>query len=120
MANVAELLDASFPDKVLAVKLETTAPAGLNLTVKLARGQDATTTTDGDHLHLSGRPKPFGTQFSARLVCTNDGGSVTATDDGYKVTGAKSVVLLLTAATDLLSPDAESQSLQALAAARST
>jgi alpha-L-fucosidase 2 len=110
---------ASFPDKVLAVKLETTAPAGLNLTVKLARAQDATTTTEGDHLHLSGRPKPFGTQFSARLACSNVGGSVTATGDGYKVAGAKSVVLLLTAATDLLSPGAESQSLKALSAARS-
>ncbi len=111
---------ASFPDKVLAIRLDTTHPSGLNLTVRLGRDQDATVVAESDHIHLSGRPKPSGTQFSARLACLNTGGSVSPTAVGYQIKGAKSVTLILTAATDLLQPDAQTQSALALKAALKT
>lgn len=100
---------ASFPDQVLAIRLKTTAKEGLSLDVRLKRDQDAEVSIEEGHLHLSGRPKPSGTGFSARLACTASGGRVSVSDDGYKIQNAHDVTLLLTAATDLLKPDAIAQ-----------
>ena len=111
-------LIASFPDNVLALRLETTAPSGLHLDVRLQRTQDAVVAREGDHLRLTGQPRPCGVHFAAHLACSHTGGSVTARDDGYRIDGARSVVLLLSAATDLLAADPDGRARAALAAAR--
>ena len=109
---------ASFPDQALLVRLETTAPEGMTFTATLTRGKDATVVRDGDHVAMTGQPRPYGTAFSARLACTTQGGRVTAREDGYRVEGARSVVLMLTAATDLHAPDPVGRSRTALTAVR--
>ena len=102
-------LVTSSPDQLLAIRLETTAASGLTLRVRLARDQDATVRAEEGSVHLSGRPQPYGTQFSARLTCTASGGKVTATDDGYDIRNAQNITLRLCAATDLIRPDAAGQ-----------
>ncbi|KQS04711.1 hypothetical protein ASG11_11000 [Sphingomonas sp. Leaf357] len=116
----ARTILCSHPDAVLAIRLTTTAPAGLALTVRLRRSQDAVVTPTGTVLHLRGRPKPYGVTFAADLSCDAEGGTATATVDGIRIAGARSVTLLLTAATDLLAPDPVGHASDALAAARRT
>lgn len=100
---------ASSPDQLLAIRLETTAATGMSLMVRLTRDQDADVRTKDGHIHLSGRPKPYGTAFSARLDCTAPGGQVLPSANGFEIKGAKEVILTLCAATDLLKPDADGQ-----------
>lgn len=117
-ATYSRTVIASYPDKVLAIRLETDAPAGMSFTASLQRKQDATVDREGDVILMTGQPQPSGTHFAAHLACLNTGGKVTQGHDGYRVEGAKSVILLLTAATDLLAADPVSQSRNALEAAR--
>ena len=105
---------ASWPDKTIAIHLETDAPAGLNFHSRLSRRQDATVARAGDLIVLRGKPAPHGVSFCAHMTCEVEGGSVAAHADGHVVTGARRAVIYLTAATDLLAPDAEAQSRQAI------
>lgn len=113
----ARTILCSHPDAVLAIRLTTTAPAGLGLTVRLRRTQDAVITQTGSILHLRGQPKPHGVTFAADLSCDADGGTVTVIADGIRISSARSVTLLLTAATDLLAPDPVGRTTGALVAA---
>lgn len=108
---------ASFPDKALVVRLETTAREGLSFAVKIARSQDATVIRNGDTVQLSGKPEPHGVEFAAHLSCKAEGGTVEPTPDGFRIRGAKSAIIRLTGATDLIQPNPIRQSLQAQSAA---
>jgi len=105
---------ASFPDRVLAIRLETDAPAGLTLRASLSREQDARTAADGEFVRLAGRPQPHGVEFAAHLACLTEGGSRSVEEDGFRIQGAKAVTLMLTAATSFAGPDAAGQSRNAL------
>jgi alpha-L-fucosidase 2 len=118
-AHYTRTILASFPDKLLLVRLETTAREGLNFTVRISRGRDATVLLDGDHVQLSGKPQPFGVDFAAHLSCAADGGRVEPLADGFRVVAARSAILRLSAATDLIQPEPRAQSLRAQSAARS-
>ncbi|MGF7148408.1 alpha-L-fucosidase 2 [Sphingomonas zeicaulis] len=109
---------ASFPDKALLIRLETTAKDGLSLEIELSRGQDATVSRDGDIITLAGKPVPYGAAFCARLACAIEGGRAEPSGTGFKVSNAKVVILRLTAATDLIQADPAGQSLAALNAVR--
>ncbi len=117
-ARYTRTILASHPDRVLIVRLETTASDGLAFTAHLSRDKDATIDRDGAALRMTGRPKPHGTAFAAHLACTAQGGTIVALADGYRVAGAKSVTLLLTAATDMFDPDPAAASGATLARAR--
>ncbi|MDX2149254.1 MAG: glycoside hydrolase family 95 protein [Bryobacteraceae bacterium] len=105
---------ASFPDRVLAIRLETTSPAGLSFRATMSRPKDAVVNRDGDLLAMTGQPKPHGVEFAAHLWCEG----VTPVDAGYIVKGARSVVLLLTAATNLDEPAPAARSKQMIERAR--
>ena len=110
---------ASFPDRLLVVRLETTAKEGLNFTVRISRDRDASVLRDGDHVQLSGKPTPFGVEFAAHMSCTADGGRVEPLPDGFRVIAARSAIIRLRAATDMIQPGPRAQSLRAQLAARS-
>lgn len=109
---------ASFPDKAILIRLETTAKAGLNLTLNLSRTQDAQVSHQGDHLQLAGKPQPFGVTFAACLTCTLDGGSIEPIDGGYRIKGARSVLIRITGETDLFQPDPAGRARAAMTAAK--
>ncbi len=117
-AHYSRTVLASFPDKALVIRLETTAKDGLNLDIALSRARDATVTVEGGTVCLSGKPEPYGVAFAAHLSCTADGGKVVPTTTGFRISGARSAVIRLTAATDMIEPDPLRHSRQALAAAR--
>lgn len=110
----------SHPGEVLAIRLTTTAPAGLDVTVRLRRTRDAIVTRDRATLCLRGQPQPHGVSFAADLACTTTGGQIGAAGDGIRISGARGVTLLMAAATDLLAPDPAGRVTAALAAVHAT
>jgi len=116
-AHYTRTILASYPDKLLLVRVETTAREGLNFTVKLSRGKDAKVGRDGLYVQLRGKPEPHGVEFAAHLSCAAEGGRVEPTDDGFRIVGAKSAVLRLSGATALIQPAPRAQSLAAQSAA---
>lgn len=109
---------ASFPDKALLIRLETTAKAGLSLTLSLSRAQDAEVSHQGDQLYLTGKPQPFGVTFAACLSCALDSGSIEPIDGGYRIKGARSVLIRITGETDLFQPDPAGRARAAMTAAK--
>jgi alpha-L-fucosidase 2 len=109
---------ASFPDKALLIRLETTAKSGLNLTLNLSRAQDAQVSHQDGHLQLLGQPQPFGVTFAACLSCTLDGGSIEPIDGGYRIKGARSVLIRITGETDLFQTDPAGRAQAAMTAAK--
>ncbi len=108
---------ASFPDRVLAVRLETDTPGGLTLRASLSREKDAKTAAENGFVRLTGRPQPCGVEFSAHLGCSTEGGRKSVDDSGFRIEGARAVTLMLTAATDFARPDPAGRSRDALAKA---
>ncbi len=107
---------ASYPDRVLVVRLETTSPRGLSFRATLSRPKDALVESNGPTLNLQGQPKPSGTAFAAHLGCTTDG-KVTSESDALRITGARTATLLFAAATDYTEPNCSRRSADALARA---
>ena len=120
-ATYSRTVMASALDQCLAVYIETSAPEGLSLTATLRRDRDVAFDWQGGVLKMSGQPQPYGVQFCAYLACRSDGGRVAPDGQGFRITGARSVLLTLTGATDLLAPAPETiaQAAQAKLAARS-
>lgn len=116
-ASYSRKIVASFPDRALAIRLETDAPGGLTLTARLSREKDANVAVDGGFLRLAGQPQPYGVQFAAHLGCAAEGGRASVEENGIRVEGARSVTLMLTAATDFAQPDPAAQSRTAMARA---
>lgn len=111
-------LIASHPDKALFLRLETTAPEGMSLDIELSRQKDAVTERRDKTVVLSGQPQPYGVHFCAQLECEADGGRVTPTAKGFQIRKAKSVLLRLAAATDLIHADPNAQCDKVLTALR--
>ncbi len=109
---------ASHPADALLVRLETDAPSGLTFAARLSRQKDAVLSVEDGCVVMRGKPKGGGVEFRARLACVPHGGTVKAEDDGFRVEGARSALLILTAATDMMRPDPEAQCRRAMAAAR--
>ena len=108
---------ASFPAQAMVIRLETDAPSGLAFTVRLSRERDASLAVKDGCVVMRGKPSGGGVDFCARLACVPEGGTAHADGDGYRVTGAKSALVFVTAATDMMRPDPEAQCRDAMAAA---
>jgi alpha-L-fucosidase 2 len=108
---------ASFPDRVLAIRLTTDRPGSLRLRASLDSQLRYRTVVAGDMLILQGRapahvdPSYFaqddpvqyrpdaGMRFDVRLRASVDGGHVSITSDGVHVDGANAATLLVSSAT---------------------
>ena len=100
---------ASHPDEVIAIAIR--AEGGpLNLDCSLSSGQRASVTaTSGGTLLLSGvnntdRDNPGKLRFAAQLQLVAEGGTTSAAGSVLQVRGARSVMVLLAAATSHRSP----------------
>jgi len=102
---------ASAADDVLAVRIEAGRGARISGSIRLTRARDATTrAASGKELVLSGRivdpPDPLSgpggehMRFAAALAARSNGGNVKADGEALHVEGARSLTILLAAATD--------------------
>jgi len=108
---------SSAPRSALVVRLECSQP--MTLTVKLDRPAHSKTTAEGsDRLIMNGAARPVkptidplsqerqaGVTFRAEVKALAEGGSVHSDGDLLRITGARSVTLLLVAATDFRQHD---------------
>ena len=93
----------SYPDKVMVMRLTTEdGNQPLNFDVRVTGAQPGNTiTAEGDNtLVLSGQVPSNKMGYEAQLKVQNEGGEVIADADKLTVKDAKSVTILLTAATD--------------------
>jgi len=96
---------ASHPDRVLVTRLVAERPGALSFHARLASphaGAEVRPLGSGQ-VALAGRVADGAIRFEARLEVTAAGGTVTAADGGFTVTGADSAVLRLVAATNHVS-----------------
>ncbi|MBP3964619.1 glycosyl hydrolase family 95 catalytic domain-containing protein [Paenibacillus lignilyticus] len=118
---------ASHPDQVIVIKLTASEPGKISFHAKLSSPLRHRTQQDGaSDLVLSGiapehvapsyqssdNPIRYGDEstskairFNGRLAASADGGTVEASSDGLRVSGATSVVLVFDAATDFATKD---------------
>jgi alpha-L-fucosidase 2 len=97
--------------QVIVIRITKEGPAPISFAASLSRVQDASTTADGsDRILMSGQARvrdtrhpderPVGVRFAAALQAIAENGTVGARDGVLRVDGARSVTLLLAAATD--------------------
>lgn len=98
---------ASWPDKVIAVRLTASKPASLSFETALNsahEGSAISATPAGSisagTISMTGRVKEGAIRFEARVVVNAEGGKVTARDNKIVVSGADSATLILTGATN--------------------
>ena len=110
---------ASFPDGVIVVRLEVSAPGALSFTASLARVADSAMRSTGEaEIALKGAcDGGDGLAFEARVRCRAEGGTVAAGPSGLRVEGATGVTLLIAGATGWGGQDPESECRAALDAA---
>jgi len=97
---------ASAPDRVIAIRLSTDAPAGsVNVNIALSTPQDAEIVVEGDDtLVMRGigpaqHGVPGGIRFETRVRVKRVGGRQTNGRDGIRIEDAQEVVLLVATAT---------------------
>lgn len=91
---------ASAPDQVIVMRLTCNQPGSISTRIRLTRPADAQTTALINTLIMKGRcDGGQGMEFQAHLRVINKGGKLTADKDTVEITGADSLILLLTAAT---------------------
>lgn len=95
---------ASYPDKVLVIRLCASRPGAINFRASLSRPEAFATKAAPDHLIMSGvltdGKGGTGMRYTTRMQAIGNSGSVRYTDSGISVSKATEVTLVLTAATD--------------------
>ncbi|MDR3691886.1 MAG: glycoside hydrolase family 95 protein [Fimbriimonas sp.] len=98
---------ASYPDHVLILRLFTESPDGVSFTARFESPQMATSSATKNELALEGMSSesegiPGSVKFVAKARFLIDQGSVTSTGHRISVEGARSVVVMLSIATNFV------------------
>ena len=114
---------SSAPDQALMVKISCNKPGAVNLSVRLTRPKDATIKVQGDEIEMFGQVTAGGVDvvgvnpgvhYFSVLKTVPSNGKVVQQGDSLVVSGADSVVLYLTAATNYWGDDPELKSRESL------
>lgn len=102
--NFKREIFASYPDNSIVIKISADKKGSVNFTCELNRIERFKTTTEKDHLLMTGRLSDGkggeGLTYAARLKALNKGGKVTYTDGKIIVKNADEIVMLLNASTN--------------------
>lgn len=94
---------ASYPARVIAIRLTASKSKRLSFTVTMKSIHEASkVAAAGDELVLTGAPADSAIRFEARLRIILNGGGMTDHDGQISVAGADSATLLLSAATNFV------------------
>jgi len=104
--RIEEHVYASIVDDAIIVHLATTHPNGIDLRISLARQGSLSRIEEGD-LVVEGQAGDEGTQYHGRVRLRHTGGRKKALEGTLEVVGARTVTLLVTAATDFNRDDVE-------------
>lgn len=91
----------SYPDRVFVAAFSSSDPENTDYLITIETPHEKTNLViDGNTLILQGALTNNGMEFETRLLVRHDGGILTASENGLRVSGASSMTLLMTAATD--------------------
>jgi len=93
---------ASYPDKVIVLKLSATRPGKISFTIKLNDSHAANISVNGNKITSIGKLTENQMDYEAKLQVLNTGGTVTATTTAITVAAADEVTIHLTAGTSFL------------------
>jgi alpha-L-fucosidase 2 len=119
---------ASHPDQVIVARLTCDRPGQIHVRLRLSRSQDARVTAEGsDRLTLRGQveirepgdTQSRGVRFAGVVQAFATSGAIRSEENALIVTGADSLTLFLTAATDYRGGDPLETASRHLSAARS-
>jgi alpha-L-fucosidase 2 len=100
--EIRETLLASYPDQCVAVRLETTRPAGLHCRFSLSRSAGITRQfATGNEMGFEGQAGADGTKFRALVRLIPEAGAAVGPDgNALALKGGKAATLVITCATD--------------------
>ena len=103
---------SSAPDQALVMRITADKPGEITFTARISRpGNKALIRASGNLISMSEHVgNGNGVKMETRLKLLNDGGTVLPGGDSIRIEKANSVLILLTAATDYLSPDPSARS----------
>ncbi len=118
-ASFSREIFSSAADQVTVVRLTAGKEGALSFSAGLSRpGNKAKVTVNGNETLMREHVGDgTGVKMVARLKVLNEGGKITATEEGLKVQNANAVTILLTAATDYWGKDPAAETAQQMAAA---
>lgn len=103
----------SYPDNVMVIRLTSDSKEGLSRTIALeSLHKTKNIISEGNTITMTGYPTPVGgdkrvgdhwkdgLRYAQQVMVRNDGGRISAVDGMIKVTGAKEIVVLMSAATN--------------------
>ncbi|MCG2460730.1 glycoside hydrolase family 95 protein [Flavobacteriaceae bacterium F89] len=133
--NYTEKVFASYPDDVLVVELATTAPNGMDLSLRLDRpddrGHETVTISNPSDSEISMKgmvtqyggikeskpfPLDYGVKFETRLQVKNESGTVVAHEGRLALKGVKKATLYIVCNTSFYQEDYESRNRETLTA----
>jgi alpha-L-fucosidase 2 len=92
---------ASHPDQAIVVRIECDQPGGISFTAQLKREADAKVEyLAPNRIVMRGKAADGGVDFEGQVEARAEGGRVNATAEGLSIEGAKTVTLLVVAATN--------------------
>ena len=103
----------SYPDNVMVIRLTSDSKEGFSRTIALeSLHKTKNIISEGNTITMTGYPTPVGgdkrvgdhwkdgLRYAQQVMVRNDGGRISAVDGMIKVTGAKEIVVLMSAATN--------------------
>jgi alpha-L-fucosidase 2 len=92
---------ASYPAKVIAIRITASKPGALSFTASLKSAHaEAAITSAGNRITMTGHVADSAIRFEARLVVEQQGGRHEAAEGGIHVVNANSAMLILAGATN--------------------
>jgi alpha-L-fucosidase 2 len=105
-STIEQTVYASAVDDVIVIRLDALEGAPLDFAVELSREGSQSRISETD-LVVQGKASGEGTRYEGRLRFRLEGGQLSATDSGARITGAQSVCILVAAATDFNRDDVD-------------
>ncbi|MDH8702134.1 alpha-L-fucosidase 2 [Dysgonomonadaceae bacterium PH5-43] len=89
---------SSYPDDVVAIRYTASENGKIDANLSLKSGHDAAVTYTNGEATFSGKLALV--SYKAKMVVQNDGGTLTSSTDGIKVSGANSMTIILRGCTN--------------------
>ncbi|MGR5905353.1 glycoside hydrolase N-terminal domain-containing protein [Bacillus paranthracis] len=98
--NIIGNIFASYPDRVMVMRLTASESKQLSLDVRPTSAQGGQVTSKDNKITIKGQIANNGMKYESEFKVLNEGGTLTAENGKIKVANADSLTIIMTAATD--------------------
>lgn len=93
---------ASYPDKVIVMRLTADKPGQLSGLVKMTDAHSAVPVINANRITTAGTLSQNGMKYESQILVLNEGGTITANSTGVNVVNANAITILLCAKTNFV------------------